>query len=172
MIEEWKEIKGFDGRYDISNFGRIRQNHMTYIGRNHHTYNFEEKIIEPFTWQSRYLRVDLYNGRNKLRLATYVHKLVAEYFIGPRPEGLVIDHIDGNYLNNRVDNLRYVTRSENVNNPNTKPKLVEAVRKAYENPELKQLVSKRTKEAMWRPDVREKLLNRQQKTHFYSVNNI
>ena len=160
MIEEWKEIKGFDSRYSISNFGRIRQNHITYIGRNHHIYNFEEKIIEPHTWQSRYLRVDLKSVRNKIRLATYVHKLVAEYFIGPRPEGLVIDHIDGNYLNNRVDNLRYVTLKENSNNPNTKPKLVEAVRKAYKNPELRQLVSRRTKEAMWRPDVREKLLNR------------
>ena len=54
-----------------------------------------------------------------MRLNTYIHKLVAEYFIGERPEGYEIDHIDGNYLNNRADNLRYVTRRENLLNPNT-----------------------------------------------------
>lgn len=87
-----------------------------------------------------------------------LQRKIGYFFIGPRPEGLVIDHIDGNHLNNRVDNLRYVTRSENVNNPNTKPKLVKAVKEAFKNPELRQLISERTKEAMWRPDVREKIL--------------
>lgn len=159
MIEEWKEIKGFDGRYSISNFGRIRQNDITYVSLQNKIIHHEEKIIEPFTWQSRYLRIDICNNKkgNKIRLSTYVHKLVAEYFIGLRPDGYVIDHIDGNYLNNRADNLRYVTRSENNNNPNTKPKMVEAVRKAFKNPELRQLISERTKEAMWKPEIHCKL---------------
>lgn len=122
MIEEWKEIEGFDGRYSISNLGNIRQNKLQYKGLNGITYNYEEKILEPITWQSRYLRIDLINNKKnkKYRLNTYIHKLVAEYFIGERPEGYVIDHIDGNYLNNRVDNLRYVTQKENQNNPNSK----------------------------------------------------
>jgi hypothetical protein len=43
----------------------------------------------------------------------YIHHLVAETFIGKRPEGLVIDHIDGNKHNNRADNLRYLSNVEN-----------------------------------------------------------
>ena len=55
--------------------------------------------------------------------------MVAEYFIGPRPEGYVIDHIDGNYLNNKADNLRYVTQKENMNNEISKQKLKDSLHK-------------------------------------------
>ena len=155
MIEEWKEIKGFDGRYSVSNYGRIRQNEIIYTTLQNKIIHHEEKILEPCTWQSRYLRIDLINNKKnkRYRLNTYIHKLVAEYFIGERPEGYVIDHIDGNYLNNRVDNLRYVTQKENVNNPNT-PNGMKG-RKFTE--EQKQLISLRTKEAMSKPEVREKM---------------
>ena len=44
----------------------------------------------------------------------YVHKLVAAAFHGPCPEGMVVDHIDENKLNNHANNLRYLTRCENV----------------------------------------------------------
>lgn len=143
MKEEWKEIKGFDGRYSVSNLGRIKQNETVYITVQNKIIYHDEKIIEPFTWQSRYLRIDICNNRkgNRIRLSTYVHKLVAEYFIGPRPNGYVIDHIDGNYLNNRADNLRYVSLSENINNPNTKSKMVEAIRKALKKPEVRKKIS-------------------------------
>lgn len=49
-----------------------------------------------------------------------VHSLVAEAFLGPRPEGMVIDHKDGNSFNNHYTNLRYCTQKENLNNPNSK----------------------------------------------------
>jgi hypothetical protein len=49
-----------------------------------------------------------------------VHRVVYECFVGDIPEGLVIDHIDGNRWNNGVENLRAVTWSENTNNPATK----------------------------------------------------
>lgn len=54
--------------------------------------------------------------RDKKRINKLFHHLVAEYFIGLRPDGLVIDHIDRNKLNNSVTNLRYVTQKENCNN--------------------------------------------------------
>lgn len=155
MQEIWKEIKGFDGRFSVSNFGRIRQNKLVYISLCNRKYNYEEKILEPCLWQSRYLRIDLQCHRKgkAYRLNTYIHKLVAEYFIGERPEGFVIDHIDGNYLNNRVDNLRYVTRSENAYNPNTYSKMIG--RKVTD--EQRKYISLRTKEAMQRPEVKAKM---------------
>lgn len=135
MKEIWKEIKGFDGRFSVSNYGRIRQNEITYISLQNKRIHHEEKIMEPFIWQSRYLRIDLISNKkeNKYRLNCYIHKLVAEYFIGKRPEGYVIDHIDGNYLNNRADNLHYVTQKENVNNPITKKRTSESIKKHYNN---------------------------------------
>lgn len=153
MIEIWKEIDGFQGQFSISNLGRVKQNKVTFVSQQNHVLNYKEKIIKPFTWQSKYLRVDLQSKRkdNKIRLATYVHTLVAKYFIGERPIGYVIDHIDGNYLNNRADNLRYVTQQENVNNPNTK-------RTDYKHSEeTRKLISERTKQAMYRDDVQKKI---------------
>ena len=154
MEEIWKEIKGFDGRFSISNFWRVRQNKGQYITLQKHVINYEEKILVPITWQSRYLRIDLNLNRKKhMRLNTYIHKLVAEYFIGERPEGYDIDHIDGNYLNNRADNLRYVTSIENKHNPNT---INKRTYKKFTDEERLQL-SIRMKEVMNRPEVKEKL---------------
>lgn len=154
MVEEWKIIEGSDGLFSVSNYGRIRQNHYEYISLLGHKIIKEEKIIQPSTWQSRYLRVDIQNCRKdkRFRKAVYIHKLVAEYFIGPRPEGYVIDHIDGNYLNNRADNLRYVTQKQNLNNPNTKGKAKEALQKIWSDPLLRKeysnKISEGTKRAM------------------------
>ena len=165
MEEIWKEIEGFDGRYSISNYGRIRQNELTFTSLQNKVIHHEEKIIESHIWQSRYLRIDLVNNKKnkKHRLNTYVHKLVAEMFIGPRPQGYVIDHIDGNYLNNRADNLRYCTKKENQNNPITKER-----HKLYvPSEETRNKLSIRAKEAWSNPIIKEKYLGRKhkRKTH-------
>lgn len=55
------------------------------------------------------------NLKKKIR-KVFIHNAVAECWIGPRPEGLEVDHIDRNSLNNHYSNLRYVTRSENMKN--------------------------------------------------------
>lgn len=65
----------------------------------------------------KYLSVNICDENGK-RLGRYVHDLVAEAFLGPRPEGLVVDHIDGNRMNNKPSNLRYCTMKQNHDNPN------------------------------------------------------
>lgn len=161
MIEEWKDIKGFEGYFQVSNLGKVKRLYRYCEVKTRYgikPYEVEEKIMPQFTWQSRYLRVDISYSRNKkhYRRATYVHNLVAEAFIGDRPDGYVIDHIDGNYLNNNVDNLRYVTQLENCHNPNNKP----GMKGHICTKEEREYISLRTKEGMKRPDVIEKLHKR------------
>ena len=100
--ETWKSIS--KGRYEVSSFGRIRRIYPwsnTFIG----------KILKPQRDSGGYLHVGLsVNGTVKTVL---VHQLVAESFIGPRPEGLIINHKDGNKYNNYADNLEYLSYLDN-----------------------------------------------------------
>jgi hypothetical protein len=101
MAEEWKIC--FEN-YEISNLGNCRKllNDGTY------------KTIKGSTLNRgyRYFQVQ----RDGMRVNKLFHEMVAMAFIGPRPENLVIDHIDRDKLNNKVENLRYVSHTENCRN--------------------------------------------------------
>ena len=90
--------------YEISNFGNCRR--MLKNGK----YLYIKGSI-----QNRGYRYFQINRKGK-RTNTLFHHLVAKTFLGERPEGLVIDHIDRNKLNNNVSNLRYITFQENLKN--------------------------------------------------------
>lgn len=68
-----------------------------------------ERILKPST-RNGYLFVTL--RKNKTHKANMIHHLVARYFIGERKKGLVINHIDGNKLNNNLKNLEYVSKQK------------------------------------------------------------
>ena len=100
-MEVWKDIQGYEGLYQISNTGKVKRNN---------------KILK-FSIAKGYEHICLYKN-NKYKPFS-VHRLVAEAFI-PNPENKPqIDHIDGNPLNNKVDNLRWATAKENIANPIT-----------------------------------------------------
>jgi hypothetical protein len=98
--EEWRPIPGFPG-YEVSNMGRVLSHRR---GR--------PRVLRQSPDGRRYQKVVLY--REDLRATRPVHVLVALAFIGPRPAGLQIRHLDGNSDNNRPWNLKYGTPTENM----------------------------------------------------------
>lgn len=102
---EWRDIVG--GNYSVTRCGRVRSN--DHLDRFRRIVNGRELTRDMST--TGYKRVAVrHNGQTK----QYVQWLVAEAFIGPRPPGLHINHIDGNKLNNHASNLEYVTHAENM----------------------------------------------------------
>lgn len=96
-MEQWKDIKNYEEYYEISSLGRVR---------NKRTGNILNGDINSIG----YRRVFLYSPITK---RFFVHRLVAYHFVDGYQENLVVNHKDGNKLNNQADNLEWVTRSEN-----------------------------------------------------------
>ena len=116
MTEIWKDIEGFEGIYQISNMGRVKSLERDYINQGR-VCRRKEHILKSDKALKNRAMVTLYNGDIKAR--KLVHRLVAEAFI-PNPENKPeVDHIDTDMWNNNVDNLRWVTRIENIYNPLT-----------------------------------------------------
>lgn len=111
-IEEWRPIADLDDNYEVSNFGGVRSldRIQTFVGRGGRptTRFLEGKILKGRAGKTGYLRVNIRN------VDYYIHRLVAAAFIGPAPAGMDVCHYDGNKSNNRVENLRYATRLENM----------------------------------------------------------
>jgi hypothetical protein len=111
MQEKWKDIKGYEGCYQVSNLGRVRS-----LTRKVKTFNgyrtTQGKILKPLKTNRNYYRVDLkQNQKNKY---VSIHRLVAEAFI-PNPNNYsVVNHIDCDTSNNRAENLEWCTQSYNI----------------------------------------------------------
>lgn len=98
-MEIWKDIEGYEGRFQVSTWGRIR---------NVRTHN----ILTPYKNEKGYLKVYLPKG-GKRRAKFRINRLVAQAFI-PNPYGLPqVNHKDGNKENNSITNLEWVTNQDN-----------------------------------------------------------
>lgn len=111
MIEEWKPIKDYIGYYEVSTLGRIRSVNR-YVKNGVSGYLRKGKILKPSTHLNGYLFVRL--CKNGVYKYFSVHRLVALNFIKQPNINLDVNHKDGNKINNHVDNLEWITRSENV----------------------------------------------------------
>lgn len=117
MQEEWKPIPGYQGRYEVSNLGRVRSSTFTVWQVNRWgkvaPRVFPAKEIQGSDNGNGYQYITArLNGKKK---NLYIHRLVAELFV-PNPNNFpVVDHLDFNKSNNAFYNLEWVTQKENVN---------------------------------------------------------
>ena len=133
MKEIWKDIEGHEGLYQVSNLGRVRSLDKYRNGRNGAKVYCRGRILKPFkSGTANYLSIAL--GREKKE---YIHRLVAISFIQNPLNKKEVDHINCDITDNTVDNLRWVTRKENLNNPITK-KRNSASRKGWYQPKGKE----------------------------------
>ncbi len=101
MTEEWRPVVGYEGRYEVSNLGRVR------------TLCQRPGMKKPQRRKdSVHLFVQLYGGL-PIQANKDIHSLVAAAFLGPRPDGMEVCHNNGDARDNRLENLRYDTRSAN-----------------------------------------------------------
>ena len=112
-MEEWRDIKGYDGIYQVSNRGNVRSLDRRVVNHRGGTTRWcEGKMISPFDNGHGYLVVSLSMGM--ARKNHYVHRLVAETFLSNQECKPVVNHKDYNTHNNHVSNLEWCTQHENV----------------------------------------------------------
>jgi len=110
VAERWVPAYGFEGRYEVSDLGRVRSVPRQVINGGK-VYLEPGRLLNPY-WHRSHLKVTLY-ADNKKERQVFVHIIVIESFRGPIPRGKLVRHLDDNPRNNRLDNLRVGTHAEN-----------------------------------------------------------
>ncbi|RLC17406.1 MAG: hypothetical protein DRI57_09845 [Deltaproteobacteria bacterium] len=109
--ETWKPVENYPN-YLVSDWGRIKSvDRSTYSHRHGKAIKWKGRFLKPSILEGRYPIVSL--SRCGKTTSFTVHSLVAQAFLGPRPEGLRVLHYDDVGRNNHVHNLRYGTQQEN-----------------------------------------------------------
>lgn len=98
-MEIWKDVKGFEDYYEVSNLGNVRRKDSLYV-------------LKQLNHKKGYLRV--YLSVNSKKKGRAVHRIVAEAFIENPENKETVNHIDLNKKNNKVDNLEWMTNKENI----------------------------------------------------------
>lgn len=113
MEEEWKDIRGYEGYYQISNLGRVKSLDRAVVYSDGRVRKFPGKIMALTDISNAgYIVVSL--QKNNIREKFTIHKLVASHFC-PNPDNKpIVNHLDENKLNNRSDNLCWATYTENL----------------------------------------------------------
>ena len=132
-MEQWKEISGYEGLYEVSSHGRVRSLDRWVVGRNG-IVEFHKGTMRKLHKRSAYIYVGL--SKDGITISFDVHRLVAQAFVpGKSEEKCEVNHKNLNKLDNRAENLEWVSRIENV-------------RHAFKNDACQNHISKRVKKCI------------------------
>ncbi len=113
-MEIWKAVKGYEGIYEVSNFGRIRSLDKEITFKDGRRRKFYGRILRTNTLNnSGYVTVGLHDHGHQI--SYLLHRVVAEAFVENPNNYSEVNHIDQNKMNNSSDNLEWCTHKENVN---------------------------------------------------------
>lgn len=129
--ELWKDIEGYEGLYQISNFGNVKSLNYRRTGR--------EKILQPLYHRSEILAVNrkfVRLSKNGIMKNKSISRMVAKAFVPGYEPGLVVHHKDNNPLNNVYTNLAWVTQTENLRPEN----IIYHTKKIQRNQEIFKLI--------------------------------
>lgn len=113
MVEIWADVNGYEGSYQISNYGNVLSlRREVKQGKYGKTRVVEEKIMKPNDNGNGYLVVPLSSCSKRKNF--YIHRLVAEHFVPNCTGGDYVNHKDYDTHNNRADNLEWCTQRNNI----------------------------------------------------------
>tara|TARA_R110002012_G_scaffold313450_1_gene525063 strand:- start:147 stop:569 length:423 start_codon:yes stop_codon:yes gene_type:complete len=111
-MEIWKEAKGFEAYYEVSNKGRVRRKKGKTVYKDGRIAYFSQTILKQSENKKGYLRV--YLSKKSKKHTKAVHRIVAETFIDNPENKLTVNHKDLNKKNNSTENLEWMTNIENM----------------------------------------------------------
>lgn len=120
MKEDWMDILGYEGKYQVSSMGNVRS--LRYAKK-----SGVVKNLRKIKNSCNYYVVSLHN--KGIQKQYFVHRLVAVAFLNKPNKCDIVDHIDTNTLNNDISNLRWTTIHGNVNNPITKERRIKSIKR-------------------------------------------
>jgi len=115
-LEIWKDISEYEGRYQVSNIGRVKSVARIVESRKGVFGNKKEIVLKPTKTKKGYLRIKLCKVfcEKSIENNFYIHTLVAKSFLENPLKKPQVNHINGVKDDNRIENLEWVTGSENV----------------------------------------------------------
>lgn len=128
MEEVFKDIKGFEGLYQVSNMGRVKSLRRTFIDKSGRKQGAKERILKPIADSCGYLVVNLSSGDKQKKIK--VHRLVCAAFHKNPANKPCVNHIDENKANNVASNLEWCTYEENNNHGSRNERAAKAIAKA------------------------------------------
>jgi hypothetical protein len=110
--EKWRRIPGYEGRYEASDLGRVRSVERTITDTLGRVRRLKSYVLQPAVCKRGGRITHLSVGLGD-RNSHHVHRIIMRTFVGPPPEGFEVCHNNGDPTDNKLENLRYDTRSAN-----------------------------------------------------------
>lgn len=113
-MADWVAVPGFEGFYEAnSELGQVRSVARQALCRGGKYRSVSPKVLSGTPDKDGHLLITLYRGSKNDKTTTKIHWVIMETFVGPRPEGMEIRHLNDDKSDNRLTNLKYGTGVEN-----------------------------------------------------------